>query len=105
MGDDGDRGYGKAILNELVDGSTKPEFQGKLAIVLAGYPEPMQKMLDLNPGMKSRFREVVVFEDFDDAMCIRIFRSVCEEEAITLAGDVTDATLGAVFQRLRGNLA
>lgn len=40
------------------------EDQRDIAIVLCGYKEPMQRLLDLNPGLASRFPNRFEFEDF-----------------------------------------
>ncbi len=40
------------------------ESQRDIAIVLCGYKEPMQKLLDLNPGLQSRFPNRFEFTDF-----------------------------------------
>ena len=46
-------------LNVLAD-----ETQRDIAIVLCGYKEPMKKLLDLNPGLLSRFPNKFEFSDF-----------------------------------------
>ncbi len=47
-----------------------------IAIVLCGYKEPMQRLLDLNPGLASRFPNRFEFEDFsvDDLIKITLHR-------------------------------
>lgn len=47
------------LMNILAD-----ESQRDIAIVLCGYKEPMQKLLDLNPGLQSRFPNKFEFPDF-----------------------------------------
>ena len=47
------------LMNALAD-----ETQRDIAIVLCGYKEPMQKLLDLNPGLQSRFPNKFEFQDF-----------------------------------------
>ena len=50
------------------------EQQRDLAIVLCGYKEPMQRLLDLNPGLASRFPNSFEFEDFTIDELIEITR-------------------------------
>ncbi len=47
------------LMNILAD-----ETQRDLAVVLCGYKTPMQKLLDLNPGLQSRFPNKFEFADF-----------------------------------------
>ena len=47
------------LMNILAD-----ETQRDIAIVLCGYNEPMKKLLDLNPGLQSRFPNRFEFHDF-----------------------------------------
>ena len=50
------------------------EQQRDLAIVLCGYKEPMLKLLDLNPGLTSRFPNRFEFEDFTIDELVEITR-------------------------------
>ena len=47
------------LMNILAD-----ETQRDIAIVLCGYKDPMKKLLDLNPGLQSRFPNTFEFPDF-----------------------------------------
>jgi hypothetical protein len=47
------------LMNILAD-----ETQRDIAIVLCGYKDPMKKLLDLNPGLQSRFPNTFEFQDF-----------------------------------------
>ena len=47
------------LMNVLAD-----ETQRDIAIILCGYKEPMKKLIDLNPGLQSRFPNKFEFPDF-----------------------------------------
>ena len=47
------------LMNILAD-----ETQRDIAVVLCGYKEPMEKLLDMNPGLQSRFPNKFEFTDF-----------------------------------------
>ncbi len=47
------------LMNVLADENNRD-----MAVVLCGYKEPMQKLLDLNPGLRSRFPNQFEFKDF-----------------------------------------
>jgi hypothetical protein len=46
---------------------TQPEFQGKMAIVLAGYADKIDQLLGANQGLARRFSARFVFPDMDAA--------------------------------------
>jgi AAA+ superfamily predicted ATPase len=53
--------YGHEAINEVVDAITKPQFAGKLVIILAGYNNDMNRLLQINEGLSSRFSEEIEF--------------------------------------------
>lgn len=66
---------GKLILPQFMD-ILSNEQQRDVALVLCGYKEPMQKLLNLNPGLASRFPNRFEFEDFtiDELLKITLHR-------------------------------
>ena len=57
------------LMNILAD-----ETQRDIAVVLCGYKEPMQKLLDSNPGLQSRFPNKFEFTDFSIEELLEITR-------------------------------
>lgn len=49
---------------ELFLESLADEMQRDLCVVLCGYERPMQRLIDSNPGLASRFPNVFLFQDF-----------------------------------------
>lgn len=64
---------GKLVIPMLMDVLAN-EDQRDIAIVLCGYKEPMQKLLDLNPGLASRFPNRYEFRDFSINELLEITR-------------------------------
>jgi Cdc6-like AAA superfamily ATPase len=58
-----DHDPGKLVI-QLLMSILSDETQRDIAVVLCGYKEPMQKLLDLNPGLQSRFPNKFEFHDF-----------------------------------------
>ena len=54
---------GKLVI-QLMMNILSDERQRDIAVVLCGYKEPMQKLLDSNPGLQSRFPNKFEFADF-----------------------------------------
>ena len=55
------------------------ETQRDIAIVLCGYKEPMEKLLDANPGLQSRFPNRFEFADFTIDELLEITRRRVKE--------------------------
>ncbi|KAK3117363.1 hypothetical protein LTR53_001353 [Teratosphaeriaceae sp. CCFEE 6253] len=57
----GEGQFAKEAVDELVDCVTKPQFFQKLIIILAGYDNDINRLMDANPGLTSRFPESIDF--------------------------------------------
>ena len=71
---------GKLVIQMLMN-VLSDETQRDIAVVLCGYKEPMQKLLDLNPGLQSRFPNKFVFTDFTIEELLEITRRRVKEYA------------------------
>ncbi|KAH8812154.1 P-loop containing nucleoside triphosphate hydrolase protein [Xylogone sp. PMI_703] len=70
----GEGHFAKEAIDELVDSLTKPQFRGKLVVILAGYTEDINTLLKVNPGLSSRFPDEVVFRNMTDEECLSLLR-------------------------------
>ena len=63
-------GFGKESIDTLVKGMD--DNRDNLLVILAGYSDDMDKFLDTNPGLKSRFANIIEFKDYsvDDLLTI-----------------------------------
>ena len=59
--DDKDQ-FGREALDTLI--KLVEDYRDDLVVVLAGYPKEMQDMIGHNPGVKSRFPTVIMFDDY-----------------------------------------
>lgn len=71
----------------------------RVAVVVAGYPGPMDAFLRSNPGLRSRFTRHVEFPDHAPQELAEIFRRACGRQGLLLAPQA-DARLHEVVDRL-----
>jgi type VII secretion ATPase EccA len=95
-GYDGGDAFGSEAVQTLL--KRAEDDRDRLVIVLAGYPDDMDRFLRSNPGLASRFSTRVTFPSYQPDELVRIARLLAEQ-----AGDVFDAEavqhLGQIFAR------
>lgn len=64
LGDGHPTDPGRMVLPLMMNQLADPKWSD-IAVVLCGYPRPMQKLLEQNPGLNSRFPNRFKFNDFD----------------------------------------
>jgi SpoVK/Ycf46/Vps4 family AAA+-type ATPase len=62
VAEDSPRDYGHEAIAELV--KFMEDHRSRIVVVLAGYPDDMDRLLNENPGLKSRFQHVLNFDDY-----------------------------------------
>ena len=56
----------------------------EVVVIVAGYPDEMERFLASNPGLASRFPKTLTFTDYDDAELLEIFRLIAEKQGFRL---------------------
>ena len=80
---------GRRIIGVLVQ--FMEDHRHELAVIVAGYPDDMDRFIESNPGLKSRFTARVHFEDFSPDELVEIFMSLAEAAAIAVSEEVAGA--------------
>jgi SpoVK/Ycf46/Vps4 family AAA+-type ATPase len=70
--------YGQEAVDTLL--KMMEDNRDRLVVIVAGYPELMEKFIDSNPGLRSRFNKYIHFEDYCDEDLLRIFMRRCREQ-------------------------
>ncbi len=58
-----------------------------IVVIVAGYTDRMEKFIDSNPGLQSRFNKYLLFDDYTAEEMLGIFRMQCDKNGYTLDGD------------------
>jgi len=79
--------YGKEAIDTIL--KAMEDNRDDLIVIVAGYPELMDRFLHSNPGLESRFNKFIYFEDYDAEELYEIFWLMCDEANLTIdeAGD------------------
>ena len=88
------RDYGQEAIETIL--TFMEEHRGKIVVIVAGYPKEMEKFLDSNPGLRSRFDTAIHFDDYSIKELMQIFESLLVENQY----DITDGARRAVVRHL-----
>lgn len=72
------RDFGMRVIETLLTALSAEETD--MIVILAGYTDEMERMLEANPGMKSRFPYIFHFEDYTPKELMQIGKLVLERE-------------------------
>lgn len=89
--DDRKNSYGDEAINTIVQ--EMENNRENVAVIFAGYPEPMKEFLDRNPGMSSRIAFHVNFEDYSVPELCDITRLMTSKKELVVTS--------AAFEKLR----
>ncbi|HEX8393330.1 MAG TPA: AAA family ATPase [Longimicrobium sp.] len=80
---DSGQDFGREAVDALV--KLMEDNRADLIVVVAGYPAPMEKFLESNPGLRSRFNRFLNFDDYIPAELFAILERMCEDNGYTLS--------------------
>ncbi|MBN2614331.1 MAG: AAA family ATPase [Bacteroidales bacterium] len=83
------------LITEMSDGP------GDIAIMVAGYPKEMEKLIGSNPGLQSRFKHHFHFEDYTPDELLDIARYAAKKKDVTLSIQAEERLLKLVTDAYR----
>lgn len=75
-------GGGQEVIDTLL--KRMEDDRGKFIVITAGYAEQMEKFLDSNPGLDSRFTQKILFEDYQPPELMKIMTSMIASNGLKL---------------------
>lgn len=80
---------------EAIDALVKAieDYRDDLVVILAGYKEEMENFLKLNSGLRSRFPNIIDFEDYTAAEMVQIAELTAKSKGYKIAEDCKEALL------------
>ncbi|MDG2381350.1 MAG: AAA family ATPase [Pirellulaceae bacterium] len=91
----GEDAYGVEAIQTLL--KRMEDDRDRLVVILAGYPQPMERMLRSNPGLSSRFQRTFKFPDYSANELLQIFYNMCKRNHYRVPKE-TQRKLHATFQ-------
>jgi Cdc6-like AAA superfamily ATPase len=100
IGSSGDQ-YGQEAVDTLV--KEMEDRRDNLVVIVAGYPAPMEAFIAANPGLASRFRTTIEFEDYTDDELVAILTHLAEGADYELVGEAVERFREVLARTPRGD--
>ena len=92
--------FGQEAIDTLL--KLMEDHRNDLIVIVAGYTEPMQRFIESNPGLQSRFNKYLHFEDYSPDDLTSIFSRLAKQHDYELTA-TAQAKVTAVFQQAYQN--
>jgi AAA+ superfamily predicted ATPase len=79
------------------------DHRGDFVVIAAGYPTPMERFLEANPGLSSRFARIIHFGDYDDDELVAIFCRLVAKAGMELDEASTEALQWSMWRFARSD--
>lgn len=79
----GEQDFGREAIETLL--KAMEDHRDDLIVIVAGYDEPMDKFINSNPGLKSRFNKYFYFPDYDGEQLYKMFLMRCDKNKYQLS--------------------
>ena len=81
--------FGKEVIATLI--TEMEENRGRLVVIVAGYKDETEHMIGINPGLKSRFKTFIDFQDYSPGDLFKILTHMAAEAGIRFSVDAMTA--------------
>ena len=83
-----DEDFGKEAIDTLL--KSMEDKREKFIVIVAGYTKPMERFINSNPGLRSRFNKYIEFPDYSPEELMKIFTKMCHESGYELSSEAAD---------------
>ncbi|MDF2907844.1 MAG: stage sporulation protein [Herbinix sp.] len=93
----GENDFGKEALETLLKAAE--DYRGEVVVILAGYKNEMNHLMEMNPGLKSRFNYFLHFDDYTEEELLRIAKRQLDKEGYYLTSSGEKAFIQVIAKR------
>ncbi len=90
----GENDFGREAIDTLV--KLMEDYRDRLVVILAGYSNEMEQFLETNPGLRSRFPNIIEFPNYSTDELLQIAQLFCENNGYKMS----DKALGKLRKLL-----
>lgn len=90
--DDRNGSFGDEAINTIVQ--EMENHRDDVVVILAGYPDKMEGLLQKNPGLRSRIAYHVPFNDYDTAALCEIAKLIAKQKELTFTDEACNKLTG-----------
>lgn len=83
--DSGYNGYGEEAISTIIQ--EMENNRDNIVVIFAGYPEKMEKFINSNPGLKSRIKHFVQFDDYSATELLKIAHHMLNQNNFSISQD------------------
>lgn len=91
--------FGQEAIDTLV--KAMDDYRDQLIVIIAGYDQDMERLLDRNAGLRSRFPNVITFEDYSAEELLQISHLMLDKQGYVLSTDA-ELQLLSTFRKHQG---
>lgn len=96
----GENDFGREAIDTLV--KFMEDHRDDLAVVVAGYPNEMQRLIETNPGLESRFARTLDFPDYTSDELVAIFGLIAGKQQYHLSPEARARLVEVIDAEPRG---
>lgn len=96
----GENDFGREAIETIL--KAMEDHRDELIVVVAGYDGPMEKFINSNPGLQSRFNKYFYFPDYNGEQLLHIFKGQCKKNGYALTEEA-ETEAKAMFEELYEN--
>ena len=94
--------FGQEAIDTLLEQMS--DRNGDFAVIVAGYPKEMERFVNSNPGLRSRFGENFLLRDYSADELLKIFELKCKKKKFYLKQDMKDVVRAIFANMINANL-
>jgi stage V sporulation protein K len=92
---DSGKDFGKEAVATIL--KAMEDHRDELVVIVAGYPAPMGRFINSNPGLESRFNKYINFKNYEGKELGQIFDLMMADRGMTISDEARDAAV-VVFE-------